>query len=152
MKRFLVVAMLVAASAVIFSQPAHSRVSQKGEDEQAVRQVIKELAAALGNNDAAALDRIWADGYVFISATGVLTTKAQRIAAVKSGEFKYESISVDDVNIHLHGDTAVATFLVTSRFQSNEKSSGGKFKTIGTFVKRKGRWVEVSAQLTPIVE
>ncbi len=148
----LAVAMMLVLPALILCQTNGKNANKKGGDEQAVRQALNELVAALGNNDAAGLDRIWADGYVFIGSTGVLTTKAQRLAALKSGEFKYESISFDDLNIHLFGDTAVATFIVTSKFQSNGQSSSGKYKTIGTFVKRKGRWTEIAAQLTPIGE
>ena len=40
MKRILLVATLVAAVSFVFSQPTHSSGNQKGNDEQAVRQVI----------------------------------------------------------------------------------------------------------------
>jgi len=146
MKRLLIVATLVAASAVVFSQPARSSANQKGEDEQAVRQVIKELAAALGTNDTAALDRIYADGYTFVGDTGILTTKAQRLAAFTSGEMKYESVSLDDANIRLYGSTAVATIHFTTKVASGVKVSDGKFITTMTFAKTKGRWQPVAAQ------
>ena len=150
MKRILLVATLVAASSVVFSQPAHSGANQKGNDEQAVRQVLNELAAALGSNDTATLDRIYADSFTFVGETGVLTTKAPRLAAIKSGELKYESISFDDVNVHMYGNTVVATFRVTSKGQSTGQDLGGQFRVTATFVKMKGRWQEVAAQTTRI--
>jgi hypothetical protein len=93
MKRTLMVAMLVAASSFILSQPTFSGANQKGNDEQAVRQLLDELYAALGRNDVAAVDRIYADDYTLVNESGVLTTKAPRLAAIRSGEMKFESAS-----------------------------------------------------------
>ncbi len=68
MKRILVVAMLVAASAVVLSQPARSGANQKGSDEQAVRQTLNEVSAALTRNDTTTLDRIYADNYTLVTS------------------------------------------------------------------------------------
>ena len=148
MKRILVVAMLVASSAFVFSQPARSGANQKGNDEQAVRQTLNELYAALGRNDVAALDRIYADNYTLVNESGELTTKAPRLAAIKSGELKYESISVDEVNIRLYGNTAVATLRSMSKAQSKGQEIGGQFRVTLTLVKMKGRWQVVAAHVT----
>ena len=148
----LAIAMTLALPVLILCQTNGKNANKKGGDEQAVRQVINELAAALGSNDIAGLDRIYDDGYTFVGDTGGLTTKAQRLAAFKSGEMKFESISFDDVNVHIYGDTAVATFSVTSKYAPGVKSLGGKFMTTATFIKRKGRWVEIAAQSTRVGE
>jgi ketosteroid isomerase-like protein len=150
MKRILVVTMLVAASSLVFSQPARSSANQKGNDEQAVRQFLDELYAALGRNDVAALDRIYADDYFLVNESGVRTTKAPRLAAIKSGELKYESVSFDDVNIRLYGNTAVATYRAMIKAQSKGQDIGGKLQVTVTLVKIKGRWQLVAAQATRI--
>lgn len=148
MRRILVAVTLVAASAFFFSQAMRAGASQKGNDEQAVRQTLQELIAALGNNDTAALDRIYADGYTFVGDNGAMMTKAERIAAFKSGELKYESVSHDVVSIRLFGDTAVTVVHIETKFAPGVKFSGGKFLTTGTFVKIKGRWQLVVAHNT----
>lgn len=151
MKRILLsVAMLIALPALVLCQTNRNDTKPKGGDEQAVRQMLGELSAALGRNDGAGLDRIYADSYTFVGDTGVMTTKAQRLAAFKSGELKYESISFDDVNVRMYGNTAVATFRVTSKVKTNGKDAGGQFMTTATFVKMNGRWQEVAAQSTTI--
>lgn len=150
MKRILVVAMLVAASSFVFSQPTRSSANQKGNDEQAVRQLFNEISAALGRNDTAALDRIYADDYTLVNESGVLTTKAPRLAAIRSGELKYESVGFDDVNVRMYGNTAVATYRVTSKGQSKGQDIGGQFRATSTYVKMKGRWQLVAAQVTRI--
>ncbi len=148
MKRILMVAMLVAASSLVFTQTIRGGANQKGSDEQAVLQTLKELIAALGNNDTDALDRIYADGYTFVGDNGAMMTKAERIAAFKSGELKYESVSHDVVSIRLFGDTAVTVVHIETKFAPGVKFSGGKFLTTGTFVKIKGRWQLVVAHNT----
>ena len=150
MKRILVVAMLVAASTFVFSQPTPGGANQKGNDEQAVRQLLNELYAALGRNDAAALDRIYADDYTLVNEDGVLTTKAPRLASIKSGELKFESVSFVDVNVRLYGNTAVATYRATNKVQFKGKEIGGAFRVTLTLVKNKGRWQVVAAQVARI--
>jgi uncharacterized protein (TIGR02246 family) len=148
MKRILTAAVLVIAISLVFGQPAPAGANRKGNDEQAVRQTLKELIAALGNNDTAALDRIYADGYTFVGDNGAMMTKAERIAAFKSGELKYESVSHDVVSVRLFGDTAVTVVHIETKFAPGVKSPGGKFLTTGTFVKIKGRWQLVVAHNT----
>ncbi|MCA1624093.1 MAG: nuclear transport factor 2 family protein [Acidobacteria bacterium] len=143
----LAVAMTLALPALILCQ-TNGKNAKKGGDEQAVRQTLDELVAALRNNDTAPLDRIYADDYTFVGDTGMMMTKAQRIAAFKSGDLKYESISHEVVSIHLFGDTAVAITRYTTKFAPGIKFSDGKFLTTLTFVKIKGRWQLVAAHNT----
>jgi ketosteroid isomerase-like protein len=150
MKRLLIVAMVVAASSFVFSQPTHSSANQKGNDEQAVRQLLDELYAALGRNDVAALDQVYADDYTFVNESGILTTKAPRLAAIKSGELKYESVSFEDAKIRLYGNTAVATYRVNLKAQFKEQEITGPIQVTVTLVKIKGRWQVVAAQATSI--
>jgi ketosteroid isomerase-like protein len=152
MKRILVVAMLVAVCGFVFNQRMSISANQKGNDEQAIRQLLKEISAALERADTAALDRIYADDYTLVDDFGVLTTKAPRLAAIKSGELKFESVSFDDVNIRIYGNTSVATFRVTSKGQLKGKEIGGQSRGTSTYVKMKGRWQLVAAQVTRITE
>jgi ketosteroid isomerase-like protein len=152
MKRILVVAMLVAVSFLVFSQPTLCSANQKGKDEQAVRQLLNVLYAALGRNDATALDRIYADDYTLVNESGVLTTKAPRLAMIKSGELKYESLSFDDLNVRLYGNTAVATYRSLIKAQFKGQDASGQSRVTVTLVKMKGRWQVVAAHVTRITE
>lgn len=138
-------AMMLALPALILCQTSSKNADKKGGDEQSVRQTLDELTAALGKNDAAALNRIYADDYTFVGDTGMIMTKAERIAAFKSGDLKYESISFDVVNIHLYGNTATLVTRVTNKFAPGVKFSDGNFVTSLTFAKLKGRWQLVAA-------
>ncbi len=125
---------------------------KKGGEEQAVRQVINELLTAVQNNDTKTLDRIYADDFTFVSDTGVLSTKAQRFAAMKSSELKYSSVSLEDVNIRFYGNTAVANFRVKSKFKLNGENFEGRYAITGTFIKSKKGWQEVAVQSTKIAD
>lgn len=117
-----------------------------GNEEQGVQLVINDLVKALQTNNATELDRIWANTYTFVGINGVLATKAERLAAIKSGKLKYKSISINNVKIQMYGDAAVATFNGESHFASGNENLDGKFMTTATFVKSHGQWVEASAE------
>lgn len=141
----LTIAMMLALPALILCQTNGKNADKKGGDEQAVRQTLDDLTTALGKNDAAALERIYADDYTFVGDTAMIMTKAQRVGAFKSGDLKYESISFEVVSIHLYGNTATLVTRVTNKFAPGVKFSDGKFITSLTFVKLKGRWQLVAA-------
>ena len=119
-------------------------------EEQEVRQVISNLQKALQAGDADELDRIYADSYIFTGVDGTMSTKAQRMAAIRSGKLKYKSLSIENVKIRIYGDAAVATFNGEARFAPGNENLNGKFVTTGTFIKNNGRWMQAaSANVRP---
>jgi ketosteroid isomerase-like protein len=78
--------------------------------EQEVRQMIEQYRTALTKKDTAALERIWADDYTFVNASGAVVTKAERLANLKSGATSLDTIVTDsDMKIRIYGgDVAVA--------------------------------------------
>ena len=147
----LAVAMMLALPALILCQTNGKNAGKKGGDEQAVRQVVNELAAALGRNDLDALDRIYAADYIVTNENGVMTGKEARLAAIKSGALKFESVNFTEINVRLYGDAAVARFRGNSKVQSTEgQPLGGDIRVTTTLVKTKGRWQVVAAHVTRI--
>jgi ketosteroid isomerase-like protein len=147
-----VLAALFVMPVVAFAQTNGKFTNQKNGAEQAVRQTLDELYAALGRNDAAALDRIYADDYTLVNEEGVITAKAPRLAAIRSGEMKYESISFVDPTIRVHGDTAVATYRVMVKARSKAMDINGPVFVTGTFVRTKAGWKLFAAQATRIAQ
>ncbi len=105
-----------------------------------IKRMITDLAAALSANDTAALDKMWADNYEFVSADGQIMTKAERIEAISSGDMKLESITFDDVNVRSYGDAAVATARVTQKGTLKGKDTSGTSMATIVFVKMKDGW------------
>ena len=70
--------------------------------------------AALAKADAAVIDRTLAKEWVG-NADGELLTRAQALAAVKSGAFKVESARLRDLRVRVFGDAALATMTVEAK-------------------------------------
>ena len=78
---------------------------------QSVEQQLKKLEVVWGDagikKDFAALDRVVADDYSSIDEVGNVQTKAQGIAALKSGEDVNTSQVLSDMKVRVYGDAAV---------------------------------------------
>ena len=120
--------------------------------EQAIRQLMSELANAQQKGDTATLDRIWADDCTFINSSGELQTKAQRLAEIKSGELKFESMRRDDVQVRVYGDTAVVTSRGTVKGQRRGQDFSGQSRGTSVYVKKQGRWQVVATHVTRIAQ
>jgi len=120
--------------------------------EQEVRAVIEQYRTALMKGDTAALERIWADDYTFINASGAVLTKAERLANQKSGATKLSTIETDpDVKIRVYGgDVAVAINRVTIKGQYSGKATSGQFQSSIVFAKTPTGWQLVCNQITPV--
>src|SRR5438046_9656241 len=66
--------------------------------EQEVRAAIEQYRTALMKGDTAALERIWAEDYTFIHASGVIVTKAERLANLKSAA---TNLSIIEMALHM---------------------------------------------------
>ena len=133
-----------------FSQTPSSADNKTAEQE--VRAVIEQYRTALMKGDTAALERIWADDYTFINASGAVLTKAERLANQKSGATKLGTIEMDpDMKIRVYGDdVAVAINRVTLKGQYSGKATSGQFQSSIVFAKTASGWQLVCNQITPV--
>jgi ketosteroid isomerase-like protein len=120
--------------------------------EQEVRAAIEQYRTALMKGDTAALERIWADDYTFINASGAVLTKAERLANQKSGATKLGTIETDpDMKIRVYGgDVAIAISRVTIKGQYSGKATSGQFQSSIVFAKMPTGWQLVCNQITPV--
>ena len=149
MKRILsIIAFLCTVTLIVVGQTSTS----PNPDEDSVRKIEDEFAAAYGRNDADALDRLWAADYTFVNLAGQVLTKAQRLAMLRSGELKIEGYSRDEENIRVYGTTAVVTYRSTVKAQRNGTDISSQRRVITVLVKRDGRWQAVAQQSTAIAQ
>ena len=132
------------------SQTASSTDTKTAEQE--VRQMIEQYRTALTKGDTAALQRIWADDYTFINASGVVLTKAERLANLKSGATNLGTIEMDpDMKIRVYGgDVAIAISRVTIKGQYSGKATSGQFQASIVWAKTPSGWKLVCNQITPV--
>jgi ketosteroid isomerase-like protein len=151
MKPLLLAALIsFVALPLAFSQTPSSTDNKTAEQE--VRAAIEQYRTALTKGDTAALERIWADDYTFINASGAVLTKAERLANLKSGATKLGTIETDpDMKIRVYGgDVAVAINRVTLKGQYSGKATSGQFQASIIWAKTPSGWQLVCNQITPI--
>ena len=144
MKRFVYVVIL-ASAAFCFGQTTHV-----GPDEQAVRKFVDDFSAAFSQNDAAALDRMTAPDYTFVTPTGTIQNKEQRVAPIRSGALKYEYAKYDEVSVRIYGETAIVTARVTVKSELKGAPLNGQFRSTLTLLKVKGSWELIASQASVI--
>lgn len=137
-----IVALLVTTPIFVFSQAAN--------DEQTLKQIEQELLNALLKNDAPVFERYVADAFIFTGPDGGVMNKTENIAALKSGDLKFESSKVDDMKVQLHGNTGIVTYQATDKGTYKGKDISGKNRWTDVFVKKGGDWQIVATQGTPL--
>ena len=134
-----------------FGQSATQPESENRKSEQEVRQTIEKYRAALLQRDIPTLEKIWADDYVFVNASGEVLTKAQRLANLKSGQTTLESINEEEkLTVRVYQNSAVATSRVTIRGQYSGQPTSGQYRSTHVWVKGTTGWQLVSNQLTAL--
>src|SRR5437870_1980353 len=98
---------LYIALAVTCISFAFGEDQRETTDEQEVRRMIQKYRSALLQRDIPMLERIWADDYVFVNASGEVVTKAQRLANIKSGASSLDSIKEEEnITVHVYQNSA----------------------------------------------
>jgi ketosteroid isomerase-like protein len=157
MKRILAVAVLVAvATSLALGQMAAKQEKTKTKGgkagvEQALMQMERDWTEAGLKKDAATLDKILADDWVGQGPTGV-ATKAEALADLKSGDNKYESMTLGDMKVRVFGDTAVVTGSDDEKSSYKGKDTSGHYTWTDVYVKRQGRWQAAASQGTRMTQ
>ena len=154
MRRTLVIAVLAfTAASIAPGQKQSASGDQRSSVEQAIKQLDNERIQAQIGADAVALDRIYADDFIGVGPSGTVRNKAQVIADFTSGSLKFQSITTDDVQVRVYGNTAVETGLSTMTGQDKGKTVPSDTRFTRVWVKQQGRWRLVanhySLRITP---
>jgi ketosteroid isomerase-like protein len=150
MKRIIpYVAITIALFSFAFGQAQQESTDKNSEQE--VRQMIERYRAAFLRRDIPTLEKIWADDYVFVNASGDVLTKAQRLENIKSGATTLESINEEEnIAVRVYQNSAVATSRVTIKGQYSGQPTSGQYRSTHVWVKGPGGWQLVSNQLTAL--
>ena len=152
MRYLAVVALLVAASVFVVGKDKFPTAKYENLlTEQTLVNIEKAWNEALISNDLGAVSRIVADDWVGIDFKGVMTTKEETIAQLKSGLSRNEFVELGDMNVRVYGDTAVVTGTDTEKSVYQGENSSGRYAFTDVFVKIDGRWQAVASQSTRIM-
>ena len=102
---------LAGGLAALLIVSALSVIAQKkgagGGDEAALKAIEEKWEVASVKADLATLNSILADTFVSTTAEGHVQTKAQMLAMLQSGDFKFEKSDVDELKVQIYGSAAV---------------------------------------------
>jgi len=107
MNRFIAIAVAVIVLAVMTL--VGRQVSAADDDRKAVAALDTEYQAAVKKNDAATMDRILADDFVLVTASGKTYTKADFLNDARGGRTVYEHQEDTMQTVRVWGDAAAVT-------------------------------------------
>ena len=122
---------------------------QAGKVEQTVMQMERDWAQALVRADVATMDRILADDWFGQGPPGGSSNKAGALADLKSGDPKYDAVTVGEMKVRVFGDVAVVTGTQDQKSSYKGKDTSGHSVWTDVFVKRQGKWQAVVSQWAP---
>ena len=159
MKRMLSLAIvMLLPGAPARAQTATRAAAATAPEAAELTRLLKEFLAGASRNDAAVHDRFWADDLVYVSAAGVVRTKAAVLDSLRAGDTPgtrghqpdepKSTFSAEDVKVR---PLAAGVAMLNFRLVQHEGGKVNHFRNSGTFVKRSGRWQVVSWQATRVV-
>ncbi len=166
-KLVLVVATLITASFLTSCDPAaNSNSANKPANaannaapaansaaiETDIKKLVADTAAALAKNDAAALEKIYADNYMLVNLDGSVQNKSERLASIRSGETKFDSFVYDEISVrsNAEGTGAVVIARATATGMNKGKKIEGTIRVTQVWRKTADGWRQVSGQATTI--
>ncbi len=127
-------------------------VAPPGEAAREVENLERELVAAIARGDMAAYDRIVADDYVVLDASGKEISKAEVMASYRSGDRRYTGLEIFDVKGHVFGDTAVVSARTKGLRREGNRDVPNRVRYVRVYARRDGRWRAVSQMAAPVGE
>lgn len=140
---------LVLTFAVQAQTPAQTKT---GSVEQELIKLENEWADAWVKSDVAFHNRITADDYTWTSSWGMVFTKADNLALLKSGDDVITSWVLADMKVRVYGDAAVVTGRAIIKEMYKGKDVSGQERWTHTWIKRAGRWQCVASHSSEITK
>ena len=110
----------------------------------------KEWSDAEVRGDRTALDRLLTDQFVGVGPRGFMLTRSEWLDRHASGDLKYRSIDVDEIEVRPYGDAALVTSVQTQDGSYQSHDIKGSFRTSQLMVRDGGHWRLASIQYSPI--
>ena len=151
-KTFVIAVLVFIAASIALGQKQSARRAPTRNVDHVIRQVDYERIQAQIGADSASLDRIYANDFIGIGPSGTVRTKAQVIADFTSGDLKFQSITTDDVQVRVYGNTAVETGRSTMIGQDKGKTVPRDNRFTRVWIKQGAHWRLVANHYSLLVK
>ena len=139
-------AVLVLGALVIFF--SFTTVGQN-QDIETIKQLNQDWLNALPKRDSSTLSKILADDFIMIGANGSSQTKKDNLMNLMLPSVETKSVGIDSVKVRLlTPDVGIVTAWTSFLLSINGREMTGKNCHQDVYMKRKNKWVAVSAHVT----
>ncbi|HTM16151.1 MAG TPA: nuclear transport factor 2 family protein [Terracidiphilus sp.] len=146
---FLALAISVLASTLASGMPR----AEKHEVRHQIEQLEDAWRNAVLHGNFSAMDGLLADDYMAITPSGILQSKEQALAALRSGAMRFSSLDLSDRKIRLYGTTALVTSRAEVKGTGSEGNMSGSYRYTRVYVRdARGVWRIVSFEASRIRE
>jgi len=127
--------------------------AEKHETRHQIEHLEDAWRSAILKGNITAMDALLADDYIAISPTGILQSKEQALANLRSGSVQFKTIELSDRKIRMYGSTALVTSRAEVNATSPEGEISGSYRYTRVYVKdAHGVWRIVSFEASRIRE
>ncbi len=125
--------------------------------EQTLTQLEHDLSQVVIRRDAALLERLLDESYIFTNASGEVKNKAQTLAkfhALVNG-VHFDFITNSDLRVQVYGEAAVITGAQAQQGSYNGQAISGTYRFTSMYVQRDGQWrcvAQHASSTAPIAE
>lgn len=110
---------------------------------------------AYKSGDIKALDSILDDAIVLVNDDGSVQTKAEFLTSVKASApqstAQQQQVAPESLSVHVFGPVAVATGVMHVKGMENGKSYSRRERFVDTWLLKRGNWVCVGTNATPVL-
>jgi len=121
--------------------------------EQEIRDLERKFEQAVLKGDVAFFERVLAKNFLHTTQTGKMRDREQWLSNHKAGQSSYDALNVDQLTVHIYGDSAVVTAIIkpTGR-DSQGKPIEGQYRYLRVWSKQNGAWQVVAFQSTRVAD
>jgi ketosteroid isomerase-like protein len=130
--------------AITASVPAALATSTAERDSQAIVRLMSGFVEAERGYDKAAVSRVLDDAFIYVGNDGSLTNRADFIRLTDKVVNPLDVLDVTDIEVHVRGDTAIATGLIHERGTIDGRGYEFTGRTLTIFSRQNGRWMCVA--------
>jgi ketosteroid isomerase-like protein len=129
----------------------HKHMGDHSQEEQALKTIQHEWAAARVKGDSSYTRRIEAEDCTIVWPNGSIVDKRSDLQSMT--DIVFSEFKIQDLHVRLYGDTGIVVGegMLKAR-KGNQDLLDGKFVWTDTFVKQGEEWKVVASQITSVLE
>ena len=141
MKRLIAWALVAAACVGVASAGSAQTPWNDPAVVETLKQIERDMGQAMVAVDIETLNRIFADDWTSIGASGTVVTKEKMLRDFKSVHDRLEAFELGPMDVQVKGNVAVVHGSVTEKRTRGGKDVGGEYVWMDLMEKRNGTWV-----------